>query len=317
MDPEPSSAPAAVEDLGGGVLAIDSVMHGRPGVTAVYCLPGPRPALIETAPGSAIDQVLAGLEAAGISRLDWIVVTHIHLDHAGAAGHLARRFPEARVVVRTEGARHLVDPSRLWASAGQLYDDMEGLWGQMLPIAEDRIDPVSADGPVADLGDGRVLSAIYTPGHAAHHMAVLEATGGDIFTGDAIGVYLHDVGAVHPATPPPEFDLEAALDSIARIRAVKARRALPTHFGPLPAIDTLLEEAQERLRHLVDVALATVNAGGGLAAMIQAFEADELATVPGLDAGLIDRLAHTTTHELNARGVARYLTKRRGIPVGD
>src|SRR2546426_5729251 len=101
-------------------------MHGAPRVTAVYYLPGPRPAIVETSAATSVDRVLDGLSAAGATRLDWIVLTHIHLDHAGAVGHLAAAFPSARVVVRVEGAPHLVDPSRLWASASRLYDDMEG-----------------------------------------------------------------------------------------------------------------------------------------------------------------------------------------------
>ncbi len=315
--PAPASAPPAVTDCGGGVLAIDSVMHGRPGVTAVYCLPGPRPAIIETAPATSLPAVMAGLEAAGISELDWIVVTHVHLDHAGAAGHLAARFPSACVVVRSEGAPHLVDPSRLWSSASRLYDDMEGLWGSMLPIPAERIVAVSQDGPVADLGDGRVLQAIYTPGHAVHHMALYEPGGGDLFAGDAIGVYLAEVGAVRPAAPPPEFDLETALDSIERIRRVGAARVFPTHYGPMPQVGPLLDEAGDRLTQAVALAESVVAGGGGVAAIQSAFIAAEMTLLPGLDPVLSDRLAHTITHELNALGVARYLRKKRGLPVGD
>ena len=298
------------------MLAIDSHMHGRPGVTAVYCLPGPRPAIIETAPGSSVEHVLAGLAAAGVGDLDWIVLTHIHLDHAGAAGHLARRFPGARVVVRVEGAPHLVDPRRLWASAARLYDDMEGLWGSMLPIPEDRIDAVSSDGVVADLGDGRVLEAVYTPGHAAHHMALWERSGRDAFAGDAVGVFLAEVGVVHPATPPPEFDLEAAVASIGRIAALGPARVFPTHFGPMPSpVGPLLDEAASRLRRAVALAEQAVDAGGGVREIAAAFESEEVGVAPGLDPALSDRLAQTTSHELNARGIARYLTKQRGIPV--
>ncbi len=126
------------------IVTIDSVMHGIQGVTAVYYLPGPRPAIIEAAPATSVGHVLAGLSAAGVCELDWIVLTHIHLDHAGAAGHLAQRLPRARVVVREEGARHLVDPSRLWASAARLYPDMEGLWGTMLPVPAERMEETAS-----------------------------------------------------------------------------------------------------------------------------------------------------------------------------
>jgi len=304
-----------IEDHGGGVVAIDSRMNGCERITAVYYLPGPRPAIIETAPATSLERVLAGLDEAGVHDLDWIVLTHIHLDHAGAAGHMAERFPRARVVGRAEGAPHLVDPTRLWQSASRLYDDMEGLWGRMIPVPEDRIDAVSTDGVVADLGDGRRLEAVYTPGHAAHHMALLERQGGDLFTGDALGVYLSELGAVHPATPPPELDLEAALDSIERLRALGPRRVFPTHFGALPEIDPLFDQAGQRLRDAVSIAEKVVAGGGGLEEVAEAYRTEEESRVGELDPRLAERLARTTSYELNARGVARYLRKRRGIEV--
>lgn len=308
-----------VMDYGGGIRAIDSRMHGRAGVTAVYCLPAPAPAIIDTAPATSLEVVLAGLDELGIDDLAWIILTHIHLDHAGAAGHLAQRFPRARVVVREEGAAHLVDPSRLWASASRLYDDMEGLWGSMLPVPADRLDVVGSDGVVADLGDGRVLSAVYTPGHATHHMALVEAASGDVFAGDALGVYLPEMGAVHPATPPPDFNLEAALDSIERLQAQSPARLFPTHFGPLPAsgpgLDPFLAEAASALRRVVAVGEGVIASGGGVAAITEALEAEELRLVGAIDPATEDRLSHAIPHSLNALGVARYLTKLRGMTV--
>ncbi|HEU5001749.1 MAG TPA: MBL fold metallo-hydrolase [Actinomycetota bacterium] len=308
-----------VIDYGGGVRAIDSHMHGRAGVTAVYCFPAPAPAIIDTAPATSLEAILTGLEELGIDDLAWIILTHIHLDHAGAAGHLAERFPRARVVVREEGAPHLIDPSRLWASASRLYDDMEGMWGSMRPVPADRLDVVGADGVVADLGDGRVLSAVYTPGHAAHHMALVEAASGDVFAGDALGVFLAEMGAVHPATPPPEFNLEAAVDSIGRLQALGPSRLFPTHFGPLPAagagLAPYLAEGASALRRVVTVAEAVVASGGGVAQIAEALEEEELRLVGPLDDALSDRLAHAIPHSLNAMGVARYLSKVRGMTV--
>src|SRR2546423_6651145 len=239
-------------------------MHGAEDVTAVYYLPGPRPAIIEAAPATSLADVLAGLSSAGVTDLAWIVLTHIHLDHAGAAGHLAQRFPRARVVVREEGAPHLVDPSRLWASAARLYPDMEGLWGTMLPVPPERIDAVSSDGVVADLGDGRRLEAVYTPGHARHHLALFEPGSGDLVTGDPAGVFLDEVRAVQPATAPPGVDLEASLESLSRMRALGARRAFPTHFG-LTALDPdrLFDEAAASLRRAGALAEGVVVGGGG------------------------------------------------------
>ncbi len=296
----------------GDVIAIDAWMHGCPGVTAVYYLPAPRPALIETGPASSLSRVLEGLAEAGVERLDWIVVTHIHLDHAGAAGHLSQRYPEARVVVRAEGAPHLVDPTRLWASASRLYEDMEGLWGRMLPIDSERIESVASDGAVADLGDGRALTAFHAPGHARHQMALLESRRGDLFVGDALGVYLPKAMINRPATPPPDFHLEASLDTIERLATLGARRVFPTHFGPLPAPQAAFGQAARNLRRWVAVAEEVTRSGGRLAELTAALAAEDEPL--GLNPENWGRLERATSHSLDAKGILRYLVKFRGLP---
>lgn len=285
-------------------------MFGQPGITAVYYLPGARSAIIDAASALCVDQVLSGLEEAGAGDLDWIVLTHIHLDHAGAAGHLARRFPRAKVVVRAEGAPHLVDPSRLWASAGRLYPDMEGTWGSILPIPEERITAVSSDGAVADLGNGRRLEALYAPGHANHQMALLDRSRGDLFTGDAIGVHLPDSGIFRPATPPPDFDLEVALETIEHLHAQAPRRIFPTHFGPVPDVATAFDEAAERITKAVEVAEKVVGSGGGAVELATALASLTAAEGPQLDATRADKLQKAISDELNALGMLRYLSKR-------
>ncbi|MGH9266916.1 MAG: MBL fold metallo-hydrolase, partial [Acidimicrobiales bacterium] len=252
------------------VVAIDSLMFGLEGVTAVYYLPAPRPALIETAPAACLESVLEGLDEEGVRSLDWIIVTHMHLDHAGAVGHLARRFPTARVVVRAEGAPHLTDPRRLWASAARLFPDIERRFGRMRAVPAERIDPVSSDGHVADLGDGRTLEAIHIPGHATHQMALLDPAADDVFVGDALGVYLPDAGLIRPATPPPDFDLELCLESIDRLRTLSPARVFPTHFGPVPDVEAAFEEAATKLREWVAVAAEAVRAGGDLGEVTEA-----------------------------------------------
>ncbi|MGH2706480.1 MAG: MBL fold metallo-hydrolase [Actinomycetota bacterium] len=297
-----------IHDYGDGLVAIDSKMHGWPGVTAVYCLPGPHPAIVETAPATSLPHVLKGLAEAGAERLDWIILTHIHLDHAGAAGHLAERFPGARVVVREEGAPHLVDPSRLWASAARLYPDMERLWGSVVPIPEGRIEVVATDGTVADLGAGRVLEAFYTPGHARHHMALFDADRGDLFVGDALGVYLPEARMIRPATPPPEFDLEQSVESIRRLALLGARRVLPTHFGPVPDPIGVFDEAVDRLRLWVRVAEEVAARGGGVDEVAGGFRSGMLER--GLGAELVRKLEDAVSYRLNAMGILRYLGTR-------
>ncbi|MBA3430156.1 MAG: MBL fold metallo-hydrolase, partial [Actinobacteria bacterium] len=211
-------------------LIIDTKMRGDEGITAAFVVRGSSTALVETGPKSCVDTVLAGLESSGIDTLDWIVVTHIHLDHAGAAGTLLQRFPNATVAVHAKGAPHLIDPSKLWASATRIYGArMEELWGGIDPVPEDRVH-VLEDGDAIDLG-GRSLRAIETPGHARHHHALLDDVTGILFVGDALGVRLPDVGVNRPATPPPEFDMDQALGSIRRIEKLEASSLWLTHFG--------------------------------------------------------------------------------------
>jgi len=300
-----------IQDLD-GVFAVDTLMHGLEGITAVYYLPGPdRSALVEAGPGSSVQHTMKALEELGVDHLDFIILTHIHLDHAGAIGHLCERFPSATVMVREEGAPHLVDPSRLWASAARLYPDMEKIWGEMRPVPKDRIRAVSADEPVADLGGGRRIDAIYTPGHARHHMALLDRQSGDLFAGDAIGVRLQDAGVIRPATPPPEFDLEAAVESIERMRAFRASRVLPTHFGPAPDVNAALDEAILRLNQWVGAAEPVVESGGDANEVAKEFRSRKDDFYPDLTPEVTARLEGTTSYDLNAAGIVRYLSKKK------
>lgn len=290
------------------VVAVDTVMGGVEAITAVYYLPGSRPAIVDTGPASSLEHTLAGLEAAGVERLDWIVLTHIHLDHAGACGHLVQRFPDARVVVRVEGAPHLADPSVLWASASRLYPDMEERWGVMLPVPEERITAVSADGTIADLGSGRRLEAVYAPGHARHHMALWEPGSRTLFPGDAAGVFLPGPDAFRPATPPPDFDLGLALDSIKRLRDLGAGRMYPTHFGPVPDPEEALDEGASEMERAVAVARPLFEAGATIEEIAAALAA---ARTSASDRSASERLDRASSDNLNAAGIHRYLTKQR------
>lgn len=296
----------------GDVIAIDTFMHGWPGITAVYYLPGSMPAIIETGPGSSLAKIEQGLDEAGVEDLAWIILTHIHLDHAGAVGHLAKRFPNAKIVVRVEGAPHLVDPSRLWASAGRLYGEMEKLWGEMLPVDEERIIAVDSDGVVADLGD-RTIKAVYAPGHAKHQMALWDEGSGDLFTGDAIGVYLPEADLIRPATPPPDFDMEVSIKTVHNLKVLSPRRVFPTHFGPVPDPEAALDEAELRFRQWVGAAEPIFARGGDALQIAEAFRENRDEFYPGLDPALVEKFDNTTSYELNAAGIHRYLRKKAEV----
>ena len=289
---------------------IDTEMHGFPGVTGTFLVRGERTALVETGPKNRVDTVLAGLRSAGVDDLDAIVVTHIHLDHAGAAGTLAARFPSATVYVHEVGAPHLVDPSKLWSSASRIYgDQMEALWGGIDPIPEERI-TVLKDGDKVDLG-GRTLQAIETPGHAYHHHAYLDDATGTVFTGDALGVKLPDVGVVRPATPPPEFHLEKTIASIERIRALGAESLWLTHFGPASAAPTeVCDDAIGALRRWAEWTRAARATSTDLDEVASIVTQDARRDAEGrLNEDQVKRLEQTTSYRMNTMGYMRYFDK--------
>lgn len=242
--------PSPVERYDDGVLALDTLTGGMDTVTAGFLLAAPRPALIECGPAKSIGSVVAGLRGLGFDPDDlaYVVLTHIHLDHAGGAGDLAVAFPNATIVVSEVGAPHLHDPARLNVSArrvyGSLYDEV---YGDCTPIERERILGV-ADGDRLDLGGGRELELLYTPGHAKHHVGVHDSATGAIFSGDSVGVKLPGMTHIRPATPPADFHLEAALRSLARYREREPSRVYLAHYGPVDPPDDALAEAGDRLR---------------------------------------------------------------------
>src|SRR5262249_39993420 len=160
-----------------------------------------------------------------------LVLTHIHLDHAGATGTLVREYPHLRVYVHEIGAPHMIDPGKLIASATRLYGDaMERLWGEIEPVPREVMTTLSG-GERIDVA-GRTLDVAYTPGHASHHVSFFSADSGVAFVGDAAGIRVVENGFVLPPTPPPDIDLEVWADSLATIERWQAETLFITHFGP-------------------------------------------------------------------------------------
>ena len=244
-----------IEDLGGEVFHIDTRMGGYEGITSGYLIRSSRPCLVETGTARSAAEVIGALAALGVGPEDLatIVVTHIHLDHAGGVGDIAAAFPHAEVVVQEKGARHLVDPTKLLASAHRVFgDDMDRLFGDLRPVAADRIRSIGAEGSV-DLGGGRMLEAFHNPGHASHHVGLLDTQSGDLYTGDAAGVYVPETAEVRPSTPPPDFDLDLTLSSLARMRDARPDRLLFSHFGPVTDVLDTLDRSREELLVWVDM----------------------------------------------------------------
>ena len=279
----------AAKTVGDGVLEIDTLLGGWERVTAGYLLTGEAPVLVETGSQTSVPALLGALEELGVGPGDLagVAVTHIHLDHAGGVGDVAAAFPNATIYVHELGARHLVDPSRLVASAAQVYGGLlDSLYGRLTPTAAERV-KVLADGEVVTVGPDRELVAIDSPGHAKHHLGFHDSRSGLLFAGDAVGVRLPDAGVLRPAVPPPDFDLDLALTSIGRFAARQPSGLALAHYGVVEDAASLLAEAAERLRSWTTVAEAAWKEDRDIAEALQASFGPDLV---GVDPGAREKL---------------------------
>ena len=237
-----------INEVADGIYSIDVEMW-TPEYTSVYLVVGDRIALIETGLSTSSDKILEGIRYLGFryEDIDFIIVTHIHLDHAGGAGVVARELPSAKIVVHKDGAKHLIDPSRLVLSAAKALGELSQAYGldKIVPITESRVEPVD-EGDIIDLGY-RKLDVFWTPGHAPHHICLYDDRSNGIFTGDAVGIYYPHEDMLKPTTPPPDFDAEVAIETIDRLKKVKAEVLFFSHFGPNRDVTRVLESGTKEI----------------------------------------------------------------------
>jgi glyoxylase-like metal-dependent hydrolase (beta-lactamase superfamily II) len=237
-----------MNSLAPGLSWIDLLFRRHPrAIATVVVRSSGALALIDPGPTSCLETLELGLQAQGarLSDVTDLLLTHIHLDHAGATGTIVRRVPHVRVVVHERGAPHMADPARLLASATRLYGDrMDELWGEFAPVPEENITVVSG-GERIDAG-GRTFEIAYTPGHASHHVSYFDRSSRVAFVGDTGGVCI-DGGYILPPTPPPDIDIEAWQGSVARIEAWSPATIFVTHFGPVNSVTTHLQTLLQNL----------------------------------------------------------------------
>jgi glyoxylase-like metal-dependent hydrolase (beta-lactamase superfamily II) len=311
-----SIAPPPPRRLAPDLYLLDLVLGGTPGVGGCYLLAGEGElTLVECGPASTLPALLAGVRAAGYDpgRITRLLLTHIHLDHAGAAGSLVARLPAVTVYVHPRGLPHLADPSRLVASARRIYGErMEELWGEILPVPEERLVPVDDHGRI--LASGRQLHALDTPGHAGHHLVFHDPARREVFTGDVAGIRL-DAAYVQPPTPPPELDLEAWRRSLLRLRTLRPERLFLTHFGAYEDVDWHLDDLLARLHAWWGWLAAARGAGTApqqLAEALRAREADEIGRITGGPEGA-RRYEEATPHRMLVDGLLRHLAEREAV----
>ena len=292
---------------------IDLNFQGAEKVIAAYLLETDAGlALIETGPASTIDTLVRGVESLGrdVADIRDLLVTHIHLDHAGAAGLLMQRNPEARLYVHEVGAPHSIDPTNLVRSATRIYgDQMDTLWGEIVPVPADRVVALT-DGESFDLG-GRRFNVLYTPGHASHHVAFHDERHNLAFTGDVAGIRIPPSPDVLPPTPPPDINVPLWHTSVAKLRELAPARLLLTHFGVVNDVQAHLDLLDRRLDEWVVLLEALVAEGIDRDAMVERLKAHVAAQMESDGTtGVALQTALATPYGMAVDGLLRYLRKR-------
>lgn len=241
------------------IYLIDDFDLGRPARTGTYVIKEDKLTIVETCASPSIPYILEGLHTLNIQPedIEYIIVTHIHLDHAGGVGLLIEKCPNAKVIVHPKGARHLVNPSRLIAGAKAVYgDQFEALFDPILPIREDKI-IIKEDGSTLELSKDCQLTFYDTPGHANHHFSIHESVSNGIFTGDTVGIYYHElvsegIALYLPSTSPNQFNPTAMLQSAKRIEELKVNFIFFGHYGMSSNVNEVFKQLHYWLPYFME-----------------------------------------------------------------
>jgi glyoxylase-like metal-dependent hydrolase (beta-lactamase superfamily II) len=302
--------------LASGLSYFDLNFLGVPRIIATVVIHGPGgAAIIDPGPSSTLPALRAALAGAGLGVADLraLLLTHIHLDHAGATGTLVQENPALRVFVHEKGAPHLVNPEKLIASATRLWgDEMDRLWGEFRPVPQDALVVLKGGERISE--GGRDLEVAYTPGHALHHVSYFSADTGIAFVGDTAGIRLHPGGFIMPPTPPPDIDLEAWRDSLRRIAQWRPDTVFITHFGPHTPVGAHLTEMVSHLELMASLVKASLARSGSDEDREQ-WVAEELRRELRRQMSESEARAYEVAgrFDLSWRGLARYWRKREGI----
>jgi glyoxylase-like metal-dependent hydrolase (beta-lactamase superfamily II) len=273
--------------------AIDVLHLGRDRVICAFEVEG---LIVDPGPASCVDTLLHRL---GPVEPRALLLTHVHLDHAGAAGVLCRRYPDLTVYVHERGARHLVDPTKLVESAGRVWgDDMWELWGEVAPVPEERLRVLEGGETVEG------FRVAYTPGHASHHVAYLHDDSGDAYVGDVAGVRLPPYEHTIAPTPPPDIDVEAWLDSLHTVASWNPQSLCLTHFGPVTDVADQLHRVRHALNESADS--ARLDGEEGFIAKLESSLAE------ATDPATVEAFEQAAPPDQLYQGLSRYWRKKAG-----
>jgi len=298
------------------VRLIDDMHLGRPHVIGTYLLLGDEPAIVDPGPASVLPALERGLRAHGLELRDLraVLLTHIHLDHAGATGSLVRALPHLRVYVHERGAPHMAAPEKLIRSATRLYGErMDELWGEILPVPSENLTAL-VGGETLRLG--RLALQVYdAPGHASHHLLYLDGSSGTAFVGDTAGVRMPGSAYVCPATPPPDIDLEAWRRTLDQLEQFGPRLLCLTHFGPAHDPAAHIDALWRHTLSWAETVRKSLESGEEEKAAVERLEALAAAQIAasGSDA-TPEEYARAASVEMSWQGLARYWRKRAASP---
>ena len=252
-----------INEVAENIFMIDDQLYSIPKWGSVYLINEEKKALVESGPATSARIVIDGIRSIGVLPEDiaYIIVTHIHLDHAGGAGVLLKDMPQAQVVVHHRGARHLVNPGKLVSSVVEAQGkEAMARCGEVVPIKQGRVQPVS-DGDTIRLGDKQVLMFFDAPGHAPHELCIYESRNQGLFTGDAVAVSLSEGEVFLPFQPPPDFDLEQNDNTIRKLMEVQAKAIYYSHFGVSNKVEEDLQLAIDKLQVWHSIVVQSINEG--------------------------------------------------------
>ena len=291
------------------VYLLDTYAFGFPGSVGAYLIKGPRPALVDCGYASTYGNVLAGLAEAGVMPTDlrYVIPTHVHLDHAGAAGRLLKEMPNAEVIAHEKSVKHLVDPTRLVESATKVFgEELIRLYGAPEPIPPERITAVGEEATL-DLGSGVTATIIHSPGHAPHQISMsLDGTKAMV-TADAVGIVYPSLKTLVPTTPPPSFNPGDLLARLRTLRQLTPSELLVPHFGTRKDAEWVFDNTAEKVTAWVESVRRMVKEGKSLDEAAEVMEREVVA-----EAGVKElEIYAKVSIRASVMGIMHYLSKNQ------